>query len=322
MKLLFVVHRYGFPGGSEIYVQSMAEDASRRGHQVCVFAGQHKGDMNNVSVSNNSAILHHDWDLIIVHGGDVAVQDYVLANAAVIKSPILYLLILPSNSKLCLQALADCNWIGCSTEEDWEHCYANNVAHKAVSVRHGINWQTCLGNTGFKQKYGITGKMFLSCGGYWPNKAMHELATVFDIANVKDATLVTTGYDNRMNLMPMPTPNIMPLLLEDRSEMLSALHDADCLLMHSYSEGFGLVLLEAMLNQTPWIARNIAGAKLLKQYGQTYSTDGELIYRLRTFNREDFNIRAAYDHVCNNHMIWNTVDDIERVAIESARNRY
>ena len=38
MKLLFVVHRYPpFMGGSEYYVQAMAEESKERGHQVSVF---------------------------------------------------------------------------------------------------------------------------------------------------------------------------------------------------------------------------------------------------------------------------------------------
>ena len=175
-----------------------------------------------------------------------------------------------------------------------------------------------MGRPGFKEKYGIKSRMFLSCGGYWPNKAMRELARIWDISNIKDAVLVTTGYDNRMNLMPEPSHNLIPLMLDDREEVLSAIYDADCLIMHSYQEGFGLVLLESMLNQTPWISRKIAGAELMKKYGMTYQTDGELIFRLRTFNRGDFDIKSAFDYVAQNHLIRNTIDDIE-AAVERSR---
>ena len=313
MNLLFVVHRYGYPGGSEIYVQGMAEESMRRGHTVAVFAGEHTGDIAGVQVSNDPAILGKRWDLVIVHGGDVAIQNFVLSNATRIPSPILYLLVLPSTSPVCLQALKDCDFIGCSTEQDWSHCRTYGVVYKAVEVKHGITWQDCVGKAGFKAKHGINGKMFLSCGGYWPNKAMRELANVFEICNPKNSVLVTTGYDNRMDLMPAESKLVKPLLIADRSEVLSAIHDADCLLMHSHQEGFGLVLLEAMLNQTPWIARNIAGANLMNDYGQTYETDGELIYRIRTFDRNEFDIKAAYDYVCATHLISNTVNDIESV---------
>lgn len=321
MNLLFCVHRYApYPGGSEIYVQGMAEESLRRGHKVAVLAGEHMGDFNGVTVTSDANVLLNNWDLIIVHGGDVHVQDFVLSNANRIPSPVLYMLVLPSNSPTCLQALHDCRYIGCSTNQDWKHCADHGVTGKAVTIRHGITWQDCMGKPGFKAKHGINGRMFLSCGGYWPNKAMRELARVFETANPSNALLVTTGYDNRMDLMPDPSPLVKPMLIKDRQEVLSAIHDADCLIMHSYQEGFGLVLLEAMLNQTPWISRNIAGAELMKDHGQVYETDEELIFRIRRFDRKDFNIEAAYNHVTQDHLIGHTVDDIERVAVLGRRS--
>lgn len=313
MRLLYVVHRYApFPGGSEIYVQGMAEESHRRGHDVCVFAGEHMGDYNNIKVSSDPNILLQKWDLIVVHGGDVNLQNFVLHNAKNIPSPILYMLILPSKSDVCLRALNDCAFIGCSTIQDWNHCNTYNVSNKAIRVRHGIVERDCIGHAGFKQKYNIQKRMFLSCGGYWPNKAMIELASLFESANLTDSILVTTGYDNRMNLMPQKTKNILPLLIEDRAEVLSAMKDADCILMHSYQEGFGLVLLESMLNHTPWIARNIAGANLMNMYGDVYDTDDELISKLKQFDRSKYDLNGAYDYVKSNHMISNTVDDIEK----------
>jgi glycosyltransferase involved in cell wall biosynthesis len=314
LNLLYVVHRYGYPGGSEQYTRDMAEESLRRGNNVAVFAGDHTGNLNGVYVTSDTNIFARPWDLIIVHGGDVSVQNFVLSNAKVIPSPILYLIVLPSTSDVCLQALQDCRYIGCSTNQDWEHCARYGVSAKSVQVRHGITWHSSMGAPGFKQKYGISGKMFLSCGGYWPNKAMKELVRVFDIANLRDTVLVTTGYDNKHVLMPEPSANVIPLLLDDRNEVLSAIYEADCLIMHSFSEGFGLVLLESMINQTPWIARKIAGAELMQNFGQTYKTDGELIFLMRTFDRKDFDIKAAFDYVANNHLIAHTVDDIEKVA--------
>lgn len=312
-KMLFCVHRYApFPGGSEIYVQSMAEESLRRGHEVTVFAGEHQGDLNGVVVTNNPAILLAPWDLIIVHGGDVNVQNLVLTNIARIPSPVLYMLILPSESQACMKGLNDCSLVGYSTHEDLEHCIKHNVKHKAVKIRHGIKQDNCLGTSGFKSKYNISKKMFLSCGGYWPNKAMKELAQLFELANLKDSVLVTTGYDNRNNLMPERTSSVLPLIINDREELLSAIKDANCLLMHSYKEGFGLVLLESMLNKTPWIARNIAGAKLMKDYGKIYNLDQELVELLQNFDALTFDLDTSYKYVTGHHLIANTVDDIEQ----------
>ena len=314
MKLLFVVHRYSpFPGGSEIYVQSMAEESLKRGHKVAVLTGEHKGDLNNVHVTSDPSIFNQGWDLVVVHGGDVSVQNWVLSQATEIQKymKILYLIVLPSHSQVCINALKDCAYIGCSTVQDWEHCEKYNVLNKAVKIRHGIKLENCVGISGFKQKYNINKRMFLSCGGYWPNKAMIELSKIFEESKLNDSILVTTGYDNRMNLMPQRTENVLPLLIDDRTEVLSAIKDADCLIMHSYQEGFGLVLLEATINKTPWIAREIAGAKELKKYGQTYQTDDQLYNLLNTFNRNSTVIDNSYEYVLKNHLIQHTIDDIE-----------
>lgn len=316
MRLLFVVHRYyPFPGGSEYYTQAMAEEALSRGHEVAVLAGEHQGDQNGVRVSNMADILMEKWDLIIVHGGDVGVQNFVLQNAKQITSPILYMLILPSNSPICVQALQDCAALGWSTMDDINHLRRHGVEKKAVRVRHGIKHEDSLGKPGFKAKHGIKGRMFLSCGGYWPNKKMKELADLFVQADLEDAVLVTTGYDNRMQLMPAAVPGkVIPLLIDDKGEVLGAIREADCYVMHSNQEGFGLVILESMLNRTPWISRHIAGPALLKKFGKTYNRDQELIKLLREFDTFDFNLDNAEEYVLNNHLIKHTVDDIEQAV--------
>jgi glycosyltransferase involved in cell wall biosynthesis len=314
MKLCFVVHRYApFPGGSEYYVQQMAEEALSRGHDVTVLAGEHKGDLNGIKVTSEVSSLINK-DLIIIHGGDVHVQNYVLSMAKNINSPILYLLIKPSESPVCLQALKDVKYIGCSSLDDWIHTQKWKVNNKSVQVRHGISLQDCTGTQGkFKDKYSIpkNKRMFLSCGGYWPNKKMIELADAFRTANLEDSVLVTTGYDNRHNIMPHASENVIPLMVEDPRDIKDAIADADCYVMNSDAEGFGLVLLESMLNKTPWISRNIAGAKVLAKYGTTYDTEKELVEILRRWRTPD--VSAAYEYVVNNHLIKNTVDDIEKV---------
>ena len=310
---MFVVHRYApFPGGSENYVRDMAEESVRRGHEVWVLSGEHAGNLNNVNVTSDGNILSTPFDLIIVHGGDVGVQDFVLHNSHRIPSPILFMLILPSDSATYRYAKDNVKFIGCSTLEDWNWVNTNNVSEKARKVIHGIDPVISTGIPGFKSKYNIhTPYMFLSSGGYWPNKAMKELVDLFNSVGRTDTTLVLTGYDNRHNLMPAESEFVKPLMIEDRADMLSAVVDADLYIMHSFREGFGLVLLESMLNKTPWAARNNAGAKLLHEYGFTYDSDDELYNYIRefNFNKED-QISRAFNYVNNNHLIKNTVDDI------------
>lgn len=312
-KILYVVHRYApFPGGSENYVRDMAEETQRRGNEVAVFTGEHKGDLNGVRVSSDTSILLEKWDLIVVHGGDVGLQDFVLNNANKIPSPILFMLIVPSDSKTYQRAIQNVKYVGCSTIEDWDYAKRKAILGKSVQINHGIDDKISVGKSGFRQKYNISEKyMFLSCGGFWPNKAMPELCDVFKKIDRKDCTLVLTGYDNRHNIMPESTDNIRSLMIDDRQEVLSAIKDADLYIMHSHKEGFGLVLLESMLNKTPWASRNIAGAKLLNDHGFTYNSDDELIKYLKNFKGSNQKkIDASYKFVKENHLIKNTVDNI------------
>jgi glycosyltransferase involved in cell wall biosynthesis len=139
---------------------------------------------------------------------------------------------------------------------------------------------------------------------------MIELANAFKEADLPDAVLVTTGYDNRFGIMPHASENVIPLMVEDPKDVKNAIADADCYVMNSDAEGFGLVILEAMINKTPWIARNIAGAKLLAEYGQVYDTEKELVPLLKNFQRDAKKIQKAHTYVISNHLIKNTVDDI------------
>ena len=315
-RILYVVHRYApFPGGSENYVRDMAEETLSRGHEVCVFTGEHKGNWNGVRVTDSVNALNEKWDLIVVHGGDVGVQDFVLRYASVIESPILFMLILPSESQTYLKAIEECKFIGCSTTDDWNYVIEKNVVRKSKEIRHGIDPKISTGLPGFREKYGIkTQYMFLSCGGYWPNKAMKELVDTFNKLGRDDVTLVLTGYDNRFDIKPEESEFVKPLMIEDRADVMSAIMETDLYIMHSHKEGFGLVLLEAMLNKTPWAARKIAGARVLKDFGFTYEHDEDLLQYMKEFLDAgyvtDEKIDHAYEFVTLNHTIKNTVDDI------------
>ncbi len=296
-------------------MRDMAQAAVVAGHNATVLAGQHgfngSGDQNGVHVTSDGNILSQKFDVIIVHGADVAIQDFVLKNAAKIPSPILYLLILPSETPVALDALQSARWLGCSTPADWAHVEKHRVAHKAMEVRHGICRDPSLGGEGFRAKYNITTPhMFLSCGGYWPQKQMRELVKLFNQTGRTDTTIVLTGYDNRSNAMPEASPFVKPLLLDDKQEVMNAMREADLLILHSTTEGFGLVLLEAMLNETPWAARRIAGADLMQQYGFTYTQDSELLHFMRDFKRNSGQVKKAYEYVTHNHLIEHTLSDI------------
>jgi glycosyltransferase involved in cell wall biosynthesis len=317
-RILFVVHRYApYPGGSENYVRDMAEETLSRGHTVAVFAGEHKGDINGVRVSSDTQILLEQWDLIVVHGGNVPLQDFVLSNCTKIPSPILFLLVMPSDTPVYQFAIEHVKYIGCDTKEDWDSI-KSDLSHfrKGVKIRHGIDPSISTGKHGFRAKYGIdTPYMFISCGGYWPNKAMPELVSSFNQVGREDITLVLTGYDNRYGIMPPSSPYVKTLMIDDREDVMSGILEADLYIMNSFTEGYGLVLLESMLNKTPWAARRIAGANQLSEFGFTYDNEHQLVEYMKSFNGvPDKQVKDAYEIVTCNHTIKNVVDDLLKVV--------
>jgi len=327
-KLCFVVHRY-FPyqGGSEVFTLAMAEECVRRGHDVTVLTGEAEfGVRNGVKVTFDFGILQDQYfDLVIVHGADVHVQNVVLEAASRFKSPVLYLIILPSESRIAMYGLENSKFIGCSTQADFNHATKHGYQNKIVSVRHSIpdRFEDVLGEPGiFKKIMKIeTPYMFLSAGGFWPHKGMDELAEAFESCNRDDVTLVLTGYQNP-EFVPPERKNVRSFICEDRRDVLNAMADADLYIMNSTQEGFGLVLLEAMANKTPWISRHIAGAVELKAYGYTYHSKEELKYILKRFPddlpymsnfHDDRVLEIGHNYVKDCRQIGNTVDDIEAV---------
>lgn len=314
MRLLFVVHRYvPYPGGSEYYVRDMAEEMLRRGHEVTVLTHEHKGDQNGVTVSNDyQGILSQQWNLIIVHGGDVISQNVVHINADKLKSPVLYLIVKPSDSDICVEGLKKHAFLGYSTSMDIEHIRKYGLMNKGRRVRHGI----------VPHKYfrsNLTDKtIFVSAGGFWPHKAMIPLAEAFAKANIPNAELRLYGYGEE-HLMPAETDNVKCFFGKDKEEVLLSISESDAYIMNSYEEGFGLVLLEAMMNKTPWYARNIAGAKDMCYHGTVYDSEKELMELLRNHKRNDKKIEDAYDYVMANHTIQDTANDIEDILLETLR---
>jgi glycosyltransferase involved in cell wall biosynthesis len=316
MRLLFVVHRYvPYPGGSEYYVRDMAEEMLKRKHDVTVLAHEHKGDQNGVIVTNDyNTILNQKWDLIIVHGGDVISQTMVHINADKLRSPVLYLIVKPSISQSCFHGLMHHRFLGYSTSMDIEHLKKHNVMDKGRRVRHGIVIERHMRFTPKPKEKTI----FVSAGGFWAHKAMSPLATAFKKAKIPNAELHLYGYGEE-HLMPTENDVVKCFFGKSKTDVLFAIASADAYIMNSYEEGFGLVLLEAMMNKTPWYARDIAGAKDMCYYGTTYNDEQELMKLLRKHKRNDKKIEDAYNYVMANHTIQDTCNDIEDVLLETLR---
>jgi glycosyltransferase involved in cell wall biosynthesis len=314
-RLLFVVHRYyPFPGGSEYYVADMAEEMVKRGHDVTVVTHQYEGDLvNGVKVTSDYRVIPQQWDLIIVHGGDCISQDMVHKNAIMVKSPVLYMIIKPSESGTCLHGLKHHRFLGYSTKEDIDYLRKHGVLDKARRVRHGIVPEKTI------QKYlrvSHTKKTFVSAGGFYPHKAMVPLAEAFEKAKIPNVELVLFGYGE--GPMPKETNRVKVFFGRPKEDVLSVIANADAYIMNSYEEGFGLVLLEAMMNKVPWFARDIAGAHLMKEYGTLYKDEAELMDKLRDFlGPSQTAIENAYDYVMTEHTIEATCNDIDDILLET-----
>ena len=260
-KILLVVHRYApYPGGSESYVQNIAEELLSRGYLVTVLAEQHHvlalntGSYNGVKVvTNHNVLTDPEWDLIIVHGGDCSSQNVVHNNASLIPSPVLYLIVKPSSSHACVNGMFMHEYLGYSTADDFAHIGKWNQLAKARRVRHGIHLESSQGIKGGVLK--PKGRLFVSAGGFWPHKGFLPLAVAFNkaFAGTEDE-LWLYGYAQPENAPPQ-TPNVLPLYDKSRSEIMDAIATADGYIMNSFEEGFGLVLLEAAVNHCPWVAR-------------------------------------------------------------------
>jgi len=315
-KIVWVVHRYyPYPGGSENNVRNISETMVKAGHDVTVWAPTNMGDQNGVKVTADTSIFTQPQDLIILHGAGPGPQNFIIQNLQNISSPTLYYIIKPEETPFHIHALNNCTYIAASTPEDYEFVKKYKVEHKTIDVRYGILESEVYGNRTFRDKFNLPKdkKMYLSCGGYWANKAMKELVADFKNAYNDNSFLVTTGYYNGDNLMPENSENVYNFILEDRTDVLNAMADADYYIMNSFNEGYGLVLLEAMFNKKPWISRYITAAKIFKDRGITYNNSNELISILKNINEYSIDVESNYQFVKNNHTSEHTVNDLLRV---------
>jgi glycosyltransferase involved in cell wall biosynthesis len=177
------------------------------------------------------------------------------------------------------------------------------------------------GRLNLRRKLGFTAetRIFLSSGGFWPHKRFCELASIFEELSLPDTALVLTGYADFPEGRPADSAWVRTLLLEEKQDVADAMVEADLFILHSTKEGFGLVLIEAMLNRTPWVARHFAGAAAMDAYGWTYNTDDELATLLGSFPFDalDKRVEDSFQYALLERTIGRTVDDIEAVVRET-----
>ena len=324
-KLLVVVHRYApFPGGSEYYCQNIAEEALSRGNDVTVLAHEHQGDLNGIKLTSDYNVLVNErYDLVVVHGGDCISQNVVHQYANYIKSPVLYMIIKPSESGICKYGMRYHDYLGYSTSTDMEHIKKYGHTDKARRVRHGIDLFDTM-----KESAATDRMIYTSAGGFWPHKGMVELANAWEKSDL-DAELHLFGYGP--GEVPFITDRVKTFQGLAKEDVIMNIASSDGYIMNSFEEGFGLVLLEAMANYVPWYSRKTAGAMDMSEYGTLYNSEGELIDILLNRKKdlhvyEDWNdmmansdnadLQKAFDYVAENHTIIQTVNDIEDIIYE------
>ena len=302
MNICYVAHRYyPYPGGTEYYIKNLAEETLAQGHDVTVLAGQHRGDQNGVRVTNDLNILVREhFDLVVVHGSGVAMQDSVLINARQIPSPVMFMIIRPEESKQIFPAMENSDYIACSTPTDWRFVKKYRQDHKAVQVTHSISpFDKPLNN----QRHNAYGSPYvISVGGFWSHKGHKELSEGW----TAEKTLVMTGYNKDHNWIPRPKPNQHVEFLEHKDQVLEKIAGSDLLILNSQYEGFGLVLLEAMWNGVPWASTPIAGAEVLKDHGFVYNSLEELCEYV---DKGEY-IKSDIEFVRENHLTDTTVKQI------------
>ena len=300
----------------------MAEETQKRGHDVTALVRAHFGDQNGVHVTSDLEILKTPFDLIVVHDPSNWPQSHVILNARSIPSPIYLLLIELRDSEPMLAGLADATYLGWSTSFDLAFINAHQKGSKARRYHHAISPDS-EGSSGFRARYAIgTQKMYLSVGGYWAHKGMEELVQCFHHANPPDTTLVLMGYDNRQNVMPKESQFVRTLFGSPQEDVYAAMREADLYIMNSTFEGFGLAILEAMANRTPWIARDIAAAHDLSEFGTTYTSPEELCTLLHSPpQKQSEKVLDALLHTLRYHSIRNCVSEILSVLDENSDDK-
>lgn len=317
MKVVISTVAYGRAGGTESVAQALLYGLLQKGYELTVLTETFTGGTAPVLVTNDLGILE-SADVVIQVGAFSNMDYEVIARRRrnIFRAPILLWAIEPYEP-LFLWCVAPNTGIPqdkimfvYSVEYGKHRLARQGLGFLGMKVRYGVPSTT--GSAGFKRKNNIvTSKMFLTVGGFDARKRQHELIKVFKDAGLSDTTLVVTGHRGLEN-MPQEQDGVRVFMLDDRQEFLNAIFESDLLIMNSDSEGFGLVLLEAMFNKTRWAANKV-GATIhsedLADYGYVYENDEGLKRAFTEYEKLD--VMKAYRFAEANHTIDVMVNDAE-----------
>lgn len=137
----------------------------------------------------------------------------------------------------------------------------------------------------FRDRYGITGRMFVYLGQVSEGKGVDDLVAWW-VAAKPDATLVLAGA---VRMPILDDARVLALGRVSEREKWGALAAADALILPSRFESLGIVLLEAWQSGTPVIVRAdnpvTAGQVARSGGGWTYASDDDLAAAVRGAER-------------------------------------
>jgi glycosyltransferase involved in cell wall biosynthesis len=242
--------------------------------------------LNDVLVFGNPSCLQLPWDLIVVHG-DGSGQNYAHYSDN-LGGPVFYALCRPDEKLDVMKVgMQKARWIGCATSFDF--AFAKKYGHDAKIVdMKGYPIECVPIEKPDRNKFGITEeKVYISCGGFWPHKRFEDIAEAFIKVKPPNTELILTGYDMRHGVSAFEKRGrdagvkIQAFLADDSVNIYELMALSDLYIWNSLpgSEGFGLVLLESMYYNLPWIGVDTAAAYDLSRFtglGKTYTTREEL----------------------------------------------
>jgi len=309
MQILFVVHRtHPYNGGSEYNVKLISEALANENYQVTVLTDCGNGDYGKVKViTDRDELFSNKYDWVIIHGNDMPIQDYALLNIQKIKAKTLYWIIKPSDSPSAVFGFNYSTIIGWGTSYDFNHILKYSCTDKAKYIRYAVDLNDCFGNN-YKNNNNLT---FVSSGGFGSHKRFEQLIDIFTQLDMPNTELILTGYIGQPPFTE--NKNIKIYHIDSRKEYLNVIASADLYIMNSHNEGFGLVLLDAMINKIPWISNDIAGATDMKRYGNIYSNECELKNLLLNYKKDPNKINMAYQYILNERTINYMVKDFDSI---------
>lgn len=137
--------------------------------------------------------------------------------------------------------------------------YGKQVGHKIIPIHEGVSYLMANGKANFKMKNNF-GKYFLYVGNFYPHKNVESLVTGFKMIK-SDYRLLLVGPDDyftsRLKRRLNDQDKITIVKSPTVEDLIFYYKNAEALVHPSFSEGFGLPIVEAAYFSCPIIASDI-----------------------------------------------------------------